>query len=302
MRLLLCTGLLGLVPTLAGCGSLGETAPVGGEPWAPPPPTEPDSIGYFLANYDKSLRRWTELKLNPSNTRDLRTLRALEASLEKRAIERQDELVSIMESGPPASREVAAVALGFTHDLAVLSTLLNGLDDPNENVVQKSLLGIGILAAPETPLEKVTYLLESDPDPWTRNNAAYAIQSVVSAGGSSPELAAACRTAVFDSEPGVRAQAASILGLISDVDSVASLGDLLHDEARLVVRAAIVSLTRLAREHDEVKGDVARLLVDALDLVHSSLRDELLQQLSTLRGLHLGDDAGPWREWAYRMP
>ena len=102
---------LALILFVVSCASTGEEEESESEPYTPPEATEKASGGFLLAQFDKSLRRWTELKLNPKSTRDLRTLRALEASLEKRALERQIELTTNVESGPPANRQVAVVAL-----------------------------------------------------------------------------------------------------------------------------------------------------------------------------------------------
>lgn len=293
------TGVL-LLALITGCqagASVQES-----EPFVPPVAPETESIGYFLANYDKSLRRWTDLKLSPATQRDLRTLRALEASLKRRALDRQDELVTELETGPPSNREVAAVALGFTEDPAVLSPLLASLEDPSPSVVQKTLLGIGLLEDPATPMAQLLFLLGTANDPWTRNNAAYALHCIVAVGGRDPELAEVCREALIDDEPGVRAQAASVLGMLHDAESITYLGDLLQDEVNLVVQAAMTALVRIGREHHEEKGQVARILVDALDRVEEDQRPRLVYELSLLAERNFGDDTEPWREWAYRMP
>ena len=93
-----------------------------------------------------------------------------------------------------------------------------------------------------------------------------------------------------------------MLGLIRDVPSVENLGDLLYDDTTLVAQAAATSLVRIGREHLETKGDVARLLVDALDTAKGPRRRDLLGGLVRLSERDLGEDVDPWREWAYRMP
>ena len=290
------------LPLLGGCQSPGEADAAEGVPFTPPEAPDPDSIGYFLAQYDKSLQRWTELKLNPSGPRDLRTLHALETSLSTRAAERRDELVQVLETGPSLNREVAAVALGFSDDPSVLSPLLRALSDPSPNVVQKALLGLGVLGLEETPLAQITYILVQDPDPWTRNNAAYALTRIVSAGGRSDDLGAVAQAALFDEEAGVRAQAASVLGMIRDADSIQPLADLLHDEEGLVLQAAARALVRIGQEHLESKGRVARHLVDALERLPKPRGRYVMAELQTLADSDLGSDVEPWREWAYRMP
>ena len=292
-----------LFALLAGACTSGSTSKdVEGTPYVPLEDPGEEPIGFFLAQFDKSLARWTELTLNAKNERDQRTLRALERNMSKRAVKREEELVQQVHAGPPMNRQVAAVALGFTGDAAHLTPLMNTLSDPNAAVVQKGLLGLGILGVPETPLAEISDLLVNHPDAWTRNNAAFAAQRIVAAGGGTDELIVACRDALIDEEPGVRAQAASILGMLKDPDSLAALGDILYDEVSLASAASATALSRIGRENPERKGEIARLLVDALDEVEPKRRGHLLRELSLLAGRNLGEESTLWREWAYNMP
>lgn len=286
----------------ASCQSAGETEEPESEPYTPAQATEQPSGGYLLAQFDKSLRRWTELKLNPTEASDQRVLRALEHNLTERAKQSRDELVTALETGPAVNRQVAAVALGFSEDPTVMSPLLAALSDDNPSVVQKALLGLGILAEPETPTAKITYLMLQDPDPWTRNNAAYALMCLVAAGTRGEDLGRISRAALIDEEPGVRAQAAGVLGMLNDATAIQALGDLLHDEAGLVAQAAATSLARIGRQTDERKGDVARLLVDSLEYLRGPLKRHVVTELNGLSRTPYGNDMGAWRDWAYRMP
>lgn len=311
MRSIYCRqlALLALVPALVSglaCRSsvdrrdgpeLGEP-----EPYVPLPEEGPETIGYFLARFDRSLVQWSELKLGTSNARDQNTLRILEQNMQKRARDRRDELVLELESGAPVNRRIAAAALGFTHDPSVLGPLLASLPDPDPELVQKTLLAIGVLALPETPLGGILERLRSDPEAWTRNNAAFALLGIARAGSSTSELAPGCRAALSDAEPGVRAQCASTLGVLADADSVAHLAELLHDDANLVALAAATSLARIGREHAEQKGTVARALASALDQVRADRRGHILGALRWLAGVDLGEDARPWLEWAHKLP
>jgi HEAT repeat protein len=169
-------------------------------------------------------------------------------------------------------------------------------------VVQKALLGIGILGLEDTPLSKLEYLVLQHPDPWVRNNAAFALQRVVSAGAHSEALSVACRRALIDEEPGVRAQAASVLGILRDPDAIPPLGDLLTDDVNLVVAAAATALARIGHEHAEHKGETARLLVGAFERAEDTQRPHIHRQLVYLSDRNLGEEVDEWREWAYRMP
>jgi hypothetical protein len=287
-----------------GCRSSAHRpeSPVGKpEPYVPLPPEGPETIGYFLTSFDRSLVQWSELKLGSSGARDQNTLRILEQNMQKRARDRREELVLVLESGAPVNRRIAAAALGFTHDPSVLGPLLASLADPDPELVQKTLLALGVLALPETPLGGILERLRA-PEAWTRNNAAFALLGIARAGSHASELAEGCRAALSDDEPGVRAQCASTLGVLADVGSVTLLAELLHDDANLVALAAAISLARIGREHAEQKGTVARALAGALDQVRPDRRVHLLGALHWLAGVDLGEDTRPWLEWAHKLP
>ena len=291
--------LLGLLA--AGCRSA-EPEPVKTEPFVPLPDEDPASIGFFLTQLDKSLQRWSDLKLTASDAKDERTLQALEKNLELDTRKRQDELVAVLEAGPPTNRQIAAAALGFTHDPAVLSPLLSALSDRDPALVQKALLGLGILALPETPLAQLLHIMLRDSDPWTRNNAAFALQCITSTGGRSMDLAAAALSGLADSEPGVRAQCASILGILEEPEAVEPLANLVYDDVSLVSAAAVTALARIGRFQQQKKGQAARALADALDELEDGRRTQVLRGLMALSDQNLGEDATVWREWAYRLP
>jgi len=294
---------LGTILGASACQSAPDEDELGeSSPYTPSADTDPDPIGYFLTQYDKSLQRWNELKLNAKTEREFRALNALERNMTKRSKDRELELVVELETGPPANREVAAVALGFTGNPAILSPLVAALSDPVEPVVQKALLGIGILASPDTPTAQITYLLLQHPDPWTRNNAAYALACIVASGSRPDGLADDCRDALVDEEPGVRAQIASVLGMLEDPDAVPILSDLLYDDVRLVFSASATALATIGRGVDSRKGTCARALADALDRVDSRRRERVLDELMRLGERNLGEESEEWLEWAYRMP
>jgi HEAT repeat protein len=272
------------------------------EPFVPLPDEPPHPIGFFLTEFDKSLARWSQLELTSSSARDQNALSALEANMRERARERRDELLAVLEAGAPAQRRIAAAALGFARDPGVLGALLACLSERDPILVQKALLGLGVLAEPGTPLLEIRRILRDDPDAWTRNNAAFALLAIAGAGGASPELAEACRAALVDAEPGVRAQCASALGVLGDAGSTALLGELLFDPVNLVSLAAAASLASIGAQRAEQKGAAARLLAAALERTRPDRRARFLGALRLLSGRDLGEDSAPWLEWARRLP
>ena len=273
-----------------------------GEPYTPPPEAEPASIGFFLTSLDGKLRAWTNLKLAARSDKERRTLRGLERELNQATTRRQDELVAQLDSPSPKNRGVAAIALGFTGDPAVVGPMLGALSDRDPLVVNNALVGLGVLASPDTPLAQILFLMSNDPDDWTRNNAAFALTAMVSAGARDPALQAAARGGLTDGTGGVRAQSASLLGMLHDAGSTQALGDLLFDEHVLVARAAAAALSTIGREVVTQRGSAARLLVDAAAKVDSDLQLAFLLELSRMSSERFGDDLERWTEWAYRLP
>jgi hypothetical protein len=300
-RLLQLLLLLGL-SACAASGSSDEDAPGETRPFVPLPDEGPEPIGYFLKRFDRSLSSWSEGKLAAANAREKNTLAALESDMRQRATKRKDELLRELESGAPANRRIAAAALGFSGDPAVLGPMLTALSDPDTELVQKSLLGIGILADKDTPLAEILRQLERAPEAWTRNNAAFALLEIARAGRRSDDLREGAARALTDEEAGVRAQCATILGVVADESSVALLAPLLHDDANLVALAAAISLSSLGRAHVRQKGSVARHLVTALDEVRADRRAQLLGALRWMSENDFGEDTRPWREWAAKLP
>jgi HEAT repeat protein len=267
-----------------------------------PLPDDVQSIGYFLAVFDRSLAQWSQLTVASSNQREEDTLRLLEVDMQKRARERQDELLAELEVGAPINRRIAAAALGFTGDPTVLKSLLAVLADSDPEVVQRALLGIGVLAQPETPVDEIRHHLLNDRDAWTRGNAAFALLELARAGNASSELLEGCRAALGDTDSAVRAQCASALGEVADPAAIEPLTRLLQDPVDLVALAATFALARIGREHPEQKGVVARALAGALEEVREDRRAHVLGSLRWLRGEDLGEDAAPWIEWGNKLP
>lgn len=300
--LALFASLVPLGAVLTGCASSGQSEPET-RPYVPLPDPEPESIGFFLTEFDASVRAWTNLELSGRSSREQRMRRGLEKEMGQRARKRQEELLSELRSGPPTNRAVAAVALGFTGDPAVVGPLYEALLDPSDDVVHNALLGLGRLGSPDTPTTEICYLLRNDADPWIRNNAAFALQTIVAAGGEPSDLLRrSAREALGDQEPGVRAQCASVLGLAHDADAIEELGDLIYDETPLVSAAAITALGSIGRYRPESKGRCARFLAQALDRVGPKQREFLVSELARMSEVHLGDDPEPWLEWAARLP
>ena len=274
-----------------------------GVPYQSVEPDGPAPIGSFLAELDKSVRAWTTLILTARTDADRAKAKGLERELRARTERRKDELIEQLETGPPQNRVRAAGALGFTGDPAALSPLLAALYDDSPDVVCNALLGLTLLQLPETPLGPLAQLLQGDPDAQIRANAGYAIRSVIEAGGTPVEAAVrAAQLGVIDEDPLVRVHCALILGLSSDTPSIPALRDMLLDDLPLVVHSATRGLVMIGKADDTARGQVGRILAQALRTAKREARPRFRLALVDLAGKNLGEDPGPWIEWANRLP
>ena len=301
--------LLPLVASFAACVFPGhgteEGSGLGESPYVPLPDPEPETLGFFLTRYSNSIKQWHELKLTAEQSPELRRLHAVEKSLQKRASERLEDLLDVMQGNSIANRQTAAMALGFSGDERAMGPLLEALSDKNPQVVQNALTGLGLLGRGDTPTEPLTGLLSNHPDAWIRNNAAFALQCIVSGREDrtmDADLASECRSALIDEEPGVRAQCASVLGILRDPNAVQPLGDLLYDEVNLVSAAAATSLSHIGQHQLKAKGPVARELVSALERLDATRRNVILRELVLLSDRNYGEETEEWLEWAQKLP
>lgn len=260
------------------------------------------SIGAFLTEIDKALQAWQSLTFTAATAEDKRRARVLQRTLEHGTNKRRGELIHQLEVGPPLNRVRAAAALGFTGSLEAQSPLLNALSDSDPDVVHNALLGLALLARDDTPLGAICEILEENYDPQIRSNAAYALRSSLAAGATGDCALPVARRAIIDPEPLVRTNAALILGLLGDRDSVQPLEDLIYEEFPLVRMAAVEALTLIALSEDSARGDVARALVSSLKRVDRDLKRHVRRALIEIAGIDYGDKVDPWVEWAQRLP
>ena len=263
---------------------------------------EEKPIGLLLAEIDGSVRAWTNLTLTASTQEQRKKAELLDKNLAMVAKNRLDDLIVQLENGPPNNRMRAAAAVGFSRDPAALSPLLTALHDPERDVVHNALLGLAVLQQADTPLAVVCDLFHSSDDAQTRSNAIYALLNVVMAGGGSQCVVPTARTGLNDPEPFVRAQATLLLSLYCSPEDVDSIDELLYDEQPFVAVSAMRSLIHIALCGSVSMGPSARALASSIDRVEPRVRPRVLGALRALREADLGPEAGPWLEWAFKLP
>ena len=290
------------------CSSTGENTqpdPATDETFRPlgPASRSDDSIGKYMADLSTSINAWMEKTLTASTGKERKKQSILETNIGERVCIRQAEIVEELETGSVKNRIIAAAALGFCGDPAVLSPLLTALDDPEEKVVGNALMGLGLLNSPGTPLHPIGELLRYSANPRTRWSAADCALSLIAGGADQSGIVEAARAGLTDAqEPMVRTQCALILALIGDTESIDALAVLLYDEYPLVSKSAAQSLAYIGTRQDKSAGAAARALVAALAEGDRDLRLRVHPSLARLSGRDYGLDVEEWQSWADKLP
>jgi PBS lyase HEAT-like repeat len=262
-----------------------------------------DSIGMYLGDLSTSMNAWMEKTMTATTNQERNTQALLQINITERVRKRQDEILTELETGPTRNRVIAAAAIGFCGDPAVLSPLIAALDDPNEKVVSNALLGLTVLDSPDTPLGEVADLMTYATEAKTRWSAANCARSLIEAGADGAPVLSAARSGLTDvEEPMVRTQSALIVARLKDDESIDALASLLYDEAPIVSSSAARALAYIGREVDTAKGDCARALVTALAEGDRDLQERIHPSLVELSRRNFDLDLELWAEWVARQP
>lgn len=296
---------LACVPACATSGAQDVTPePVEGAPLERPKIQPEDPIGKFLADADNAIYQWCKLALTARTAAQKNQQRALEGVLVDRASRRCDELVAELSGGPPINRIRAAAMLGFSRKPEAQSPLLAALSDPHPDVVHNALLGLAVLGRADTPLDPICNAAEFAEDPQTRAQAAFALRSILNAGGSGTCAIGTARRGLADSEPFVRSQCALALGLLGDEESVPAIEGQMLDERPHVQSAAVEALLLMTERNAKTKGPVGRALVKTWGAAEDGklIKSLAMDALVRIADVNYGTDLVLWTEWANRLP
>ncbi len=262
-----------------------------------------DSLGKYLTDLSSSMNAWQRKTMNATTNDERHEQALLEINIRETVRNRQDEILTELETGPAKNRIIAAAAIGFSDDPAMLGPLVVALDDRNEKVVSNALLGLTVLNSPETPMSRIAELIKYGEDPKTRWSASNCARSLIEAGAEGAPVLGAARSGLTDiEEPMVRTQCALILARLEDVESIDALSLLLYDEAPIVSVSAARSLSYIGRRVDKAKGDAARALVAALGQEDRELRLRIHPSLVELSHRDYELDMVEWNRWVARLP
>lgn len=262
--------------------------------------------GFVLAELGRNIDIWANLSLRGNPQKDTRRLNQIESAIRYQAATHAAMLEDELGTGPVRNRSIAATALGFTDSSAALGALLAALEDQEAVVVSNALLGLSILADPNTPLTRIAGLLsDRSADASVRNNAGEVLRAMPSSrllGSESDAVRRGARFALGDAEPQVRVHGALLLARLEDVESFDEIASLLDDEVPLVRSAASRAVAYLGAEKGELMGRATRALVAALgEADSSSFESAVLRDLQALTKRNYGTDMDEWLSFANQL-
>ncbi len=251
-----------------------------------------EAIGSLIRDLDLGLRTWSSLMARPRTEETRHQIDLATSALALKVVNRRDAVETQLLSGPPRNRGIAAAALGFSGDPRVVPLLAAATADEDVTVAAHALLGLGVLAAADTPLDPVAQALRRpDATPTLERNAAFLLLQLASTGRIGPDGAGADLLMELVRRPDakVRAQAALALGLSRAAAAAPVLTDLLAADPSPEVRtAAAWSLGRLGA------ASSSAALVAALDDPNPVAAGAARAALARIHGRDLGPDPSAW--------
>ena len=113
------------------------------------------AIGRLIVDCDRHLRAWSEAMAQSRDPKNQDLVKYTAQSLGVLVAKNRDLLESQAVSGASRNRGIACAALGFSGDFRVTPLLLNGVSSGEPTVMAKALLGLGVLADPETSMAPI---------------------------------------------------------------------------------------------------------------------------------------------------
>ncbi len=288
--------LLPLLATLSACQTPVDSAnpdPLAGLqiiPYGPEIPSRPE-LGAVMVDCERHLRTWQELMVAPQNETNRHSLevsaRALTILVKRERAYLEEQAVS----GPDVNRGIASASLGFLNEESVLPLILNNITVENPGVTANALLGLGILASPQTPLAPLQAIIRNaELEPGLAQNAAWVALRLAQVSGPDAEdtLASMLLQLTEHANPAVRAQATVGLGLVKAEHAASDLIGLLEDDSPTVRVAAAFALGEVGSIHG------TRILVLALSDEDALVAGTAHGSLVKIHGTDFGPNPADW--------
>lgn len=258
-----------------------------------PRSTEAAAIGRLIVDCDQHLRAWSNAMAQARDPQNQELVTYTTQALGVLVAKNRSALENQAISGAARNRAIACAALGFSGDFSVTPLLLNGVSSGDAEVVSKALLGLGVLADPNTsmaPVRSAVFAVEADDS--VHSNAAFALFQIAIKNQRDPDgsMGAILEALLRSPQPSVRSQAALSLGLIQANLAVPPITDLLAGDAVPDVRtAAAYALGQIGSTAST--APLVAALRDPNELTAGAARAALVR----IHGRDLGPDPDSWR-------
>jgi hypothetical protein len=205
---------------------------------------------------------------------------------------------SAADGSKPAEQAIALAALGFSGQVEVMPTILQGAQLADPQMIMRAVFGLAVLRAPSTPPGVLAAIVENTKlDEANRTQAAWAIYNLQDVSERKQEIVAIWRrllTEQRDTLPaGVTVQAVRGLGLARDEANTELVATFLKHPVPKVREVAAVALGRLnAQKHAD---DLIELIgpKESVPNVRLAAR-KALQELAGQQDY--GYDVAAWRK------
>lgn len=139
--------------------------------------------GRLITDLDKQLDAYLRYRLTTGSVQSDTEVAKLGDLLERQARDHLEFLIAQSnQTEYPRNRAIAIGTLGFAKPPEaerVLDPILNGLTDPNQEVVANAVFALGVLADPRTPPGALARVIDSSSlDSMTRGGAAWALHEI----------------------------------------------------------------------------------------------------------------------------
>ena len=251
------------------------------------------SISQILAECDRQIFSWAQ-EMSKSRTKENQQVVAITASaIGSFAIRYQQTLEDMAISGEPRPQGIASATLGFLGDESVLPILLNNVSSTEEIVISKALLGIGVLASPETSIAPIAAAIElHHTNEEVAANAAFCLfqLSFTNIQDLDGSMSTAILKLATHSNAHIRAQSVLSLGLIKANQCLPTITDALAGDPSPDVRvAAAWAMGKIGAKSSTLA------LINALNDPDVVTAGAARASLALIHGKDYGPDQKSWR-------
>jgi HEAT repeat protein len=198
---------------------------------------------------DEAISGYVSFQAQSENPRAERQAESLRSYIEAQAKRFRDDLLADLQDSDPRLRTIAAAALGFGGDQALVDPLLLALSDPVDSVRASACLGLGVLAKVTTPLDQLWNLLLDDKQSVpVRRAAAWVLVKLQLAGAPSAAFTQGLPRALqgdpLTKDDVVLVQCLRGLGLLRNPNLMPAALPYLSHPTPLVRQAALIAVGR----------------------------------------------------------